>query len=174
MNLHKCIVMSQVVDFQITYTWPDVKLSKIQRSEVAALSAARSGGFRFILRSLIGRRRWPRRGRIPRRRASGPAAHLVLKPQSPHHKKGLAHNMALHFGATLEAIGKNDRHLDYFHALTPKFVRHLDLETVAVGPDLIEIDRLQSPAAEALIPARRIGERHPGRDLHIFGGALAQ
>src|SRR5438309_9795644 len=44
MNLHKCTVMSQVVDFQITYTWPDVKLSKIQRSEVAALPVERKSG----------------------------------------------------------------------------------------------------------------------------------
>src|SRR3989442_1919036 len=157
MNLHKCIVMSQVVDFQITYTWPDVNLAKIQRSDVAALSAARSA-FRVIVRSLIGRRR--RRGRIPWRRPSGAAAHLVLKPQSPDHKKGLANNMAGHFRVALETIRKNDRHLHYFEPLPPKFVRHLDLKTVAVGPDLIEIDRLQRPAVEALIPARRTGERH--------------
>ena len=36
--------MSQVVDFQITYTWPDVKLSKIQRAEVAALPVERKSG----------------------------------------------------------------------------------------------------------------------------------
>src|SRR5437764_14929064 len=82
--------------------------------------------------------------------------------------------MARHFGVALETIGKNDRHLQYFHALTPEFVRHLDLETVAIGPDLIEIDRLQRPAPETLISARWIGERHPGHDLHIFGRALAQ
>src|SRR5205823_5095610 len=82
--------------------------------------------------------------------------------------------MAGHFGVPLETIRKNDRHLHYFHALTPEFVRHLNLETVAVGPDLIEIDRLQRPAAEALVPARWIGETHAGDDLDVFGGAFAQ
>src|SRR5713101_4278900 len=53
--------------------------------------------------------------RIARRGPGRPAAHLVLKPQSPDHKKGLADNVARHLGVTLEAIGKNDGHLDYFH-----------------------------------------------------------
>ncbi len=57
---------------------------------------------------------------------------------------------------TLEALCKNDRDFDDSHALTPNLVRQLDLKALSVGPDGVEMDRLQRAAAEAFESARRI------------------
>src|SRR5207248_4819509 len=84
------------------------------------------------------------------------------------------HNVAGHFGVALKSIRKNDRHFDDLHALTPQLVRHLDLKTVAIGVDLIEMDGFQSAAAEAFVAAGWVGERHAGNYLDILGRAFAQ
>src|SRR5205814_5293932 len=57
---------------------------------------------------------------------------------------------------------------------SPKLVRHLDLETVAVGPDVVQINGLKRASAETFVTAGRIAERHAGDDLHVFGGAFAE
>ena len=52
-------------------------------------------------------------------------------------------------------------------------VGHLDLEGVAVGMDLGQIEGGQFVGAESLEPAGRIGERHAGDPLHILARADA-
>src|SRR5262245_43482188 len=75
---------------------------------------------------------------------------------------------------TLEAVGKNDWDLDDSQALSPKFMGHFDLETVSVGAYLIQIDGLESGAAETFVVVGGIGKGASGDNLHIFRGAFAE
>ena len=56
----------------------------------------------------------------------------------------------------------------------PEDVRQLDLEAVAVGPDALEVDRLQRAPPETFEAAGRISERHAGDDLHVLGRSEAE
>ena len=72
------------------------------------------------------------------------------------------------------ALGKHDRHLADAQPLPPDFVGELDLKTVAVGPNLPEIDGLQRRAPKALEATGRIAEGHAGDPLHVLGRAKAE
>src|SRR5438477_13087251 len=89
--------------FQITFTSPEVKPSNIQRSSTLrscslVFRTIRSLAVIFAGSLIAGW--WTPGVRISRRRAGRPAPHLVLKPQSPHHKKGVPDNIAGHLGVT--------------------------------------------------------------------------
>src|SRR5271155_2741609 len=74
----------------------------------------------------------------------------------------------------LSALGENDRHFDDFESLPPEFVRHLDLKTVAIRTDFIEIDGLKRAATKTFIAAGRVAERHSRDERDIFSRKPAQ
>src|SRR5580765_6584667 len=86
----------------------------------------------------------------------GFAAEAVLGPETPDHEEGFLDDFAGHFGAALEAVGEDDRDFNDAQALAPDFVGHLDLEAVAVGADVFEIERLEGLSAETFEAAGRV------------------
>jgi hypothetical protein len=74
----------------------------------------------------------------------------------------------------LETVGKNDWDLDDSEALSPKFVRHLDLETVPVRAYLIQVNGLEGPASETFVPACGIGKGHSRDELHVLRRTFAE
>jgi hypothetical protein len=102
------------------------------------------------------------------------AAKAVLEGEANDHDEGFADDMAGHLGLSAKALGKNDGHFHDLHTLAPDFVGHLNLETVAVRTDSVEINGLKRAAAETFEPPGRIAEGHAGNEPDIFGGAHAE
>src|SRR5439155_8096280 len=102
------------------------------------------------------------------------ATQAILQPQAPDHDECLAHDLARNLRSALKTLREDDRHFDDPHALPPEFVGQFNLKTVAVGADVMKIDRLECGTPETFVSAGGIGEGHTSDDLDIFGGALAQ
>ena len=92
----------------------------------------------------------------------------------PDADEGFADNVAGHFGTALHAFGEDDGDFDDVESLPPDFVRHFDLEAVAVGADLVEVDGFEGAPAKTFVAAGRVGEGHAGDDAHVVGRGLAQ
>src|SRR5256885_15523059 len=60
--------------------------------------------------------------------------------QTPHHQNGFSDNMAGHFARPLGPVHEDDRHLDDAEFLPPGAKVHFDLERVAVGSHVVEVD----------------------------------
>ena len=97
-----------------------------------------------------------------------------MDEEAPDHEDGFVDYLARDLGGALEAVGEDDGDFDDAHALAPEFVGELDLEAVAVGADVIEVDGFQGVTAEAFEAAGGIAEGHAGDDADVEAGAHAE
>jgi len=70
--------------------------------------------------------------------------------ESPDHEQGLHNDLLRHFGNPLDAIRKDDRHLNNLEPPHPGPVIHFDLEAVAIRFQGGKVDGLECAATPAL------------------------
>src|SRR5882672_2552026 len=90
------------------------------------------------------------------------AAQQVEEAELPHHPRGFEDDSSMHLRRAGAAIHEHDGDLLDPESALPAAERHLDLETVALRPHLVERDALERAAPEALEAPGRVRERHAG------------
>src|SRR5437763_7484160 len=89
--------------------------------------------------------------------------------ESPYHPDRLAHDGFGHLALALGAVHEDDRHLDDAKTLPPCPEAHLDLEGIAVRPNIIEVNGFQNFPAKTLEAASGVPYResrhHPSVDV---------
>src|ERR1700712_2981698 len=98
----------------------------------------------------------------------------AARTQSRHFPYRLYGDPRVHLGGALLAVAEHDRHL--LHAVTgpDRTVRELDLEAVAVGVSLAEVDPLQCLPPEALEAAREVAHGNPQHHPRVPGTATRE
>src|SRR5205809_697192 len=89
---------------------------------------------------------------LTRRNASGDCPH----PEPPHHPDRLTKDGFGHLAVAFGPVHEHDRDLDNAKPLPPGPEAHLDLKRITIRSDVVEIDRLENSASEALEAAGRV------------------
>ena len=84
----------------------------------------------------------------------------------------LPENGRVHFGGTQHPVDKDDRHFDNLEPTDVSREFHLNLESIPLEMDMIQVDGLQYAPTIAFKPSRRVMYLHTGHPTDINRGKV--
>src|SRR2546430_2397244 len=108
----------------------------------------------------------------PRRSPAGVCR--LVEADLPHHPERLGDDAAAHLALADAAVDEGDGHFAHAEAALDRAIGELDLEGVAAGADVGQVDGLEHFAAEALEAASEVADGQAEDGARVEAAALAQ